>query len=377
MSDSLEKVIGYLDEVIRGEHGSMPLHNSIQRVRDRLAAIRPDAGPGDYQDIAEFLRSIGWRAPCDAQWTRLRDSLPTLREMLGVSLRQVPEGYVVVPRYPTHDMERAGAEYAQSYGASLNCVAMSVYASMIAAALKANPVPPTSVSMTTCGHSKYAPCHNCEPTAAQALGDVLPCPFCGSSGFRSEYDDHGGRDVYTVTCSNDDCPVSELVAFGDTREDADSRWNQRQHGQHFAGLEAEVELVRSGLRSRGEYIEGQPPLPLALVAYDHMRKRAEAAEARCAELEAEVEQARETLAKSLDADGMNEEQLRTLAMRASNALYWRTQTTQVAEARAIDAEARVREAEEMASLIINLSDSTMKDGDAARELCAAFLAARG
>lgn len=48
--------------------------------------------------------------------------------------------------------------------------------------------------------------------------------------------------------------------------------------QQLAERDAEVEFVRSALRNRGEYIEGQPPLPLALAAYDHMRIRAEAAE---------------------------------------------------------------------------------------------------
>lgn len=48
--------------------------------------------------------------------------------------------------------------------------------------------------------------------------------------------------------------------------------------QQLSEREAEIDLVRNGLRNRGEYIEGQPPLPLALVAYDHMRIRAEAAE---------------------------------------------------------------------------------------------------
>lgn len=39
----------------------------------------------DYNDIAEFLLSIGWRSPCDAQWTNLRDALPQLKEMLQVA----------------------------------------------------------------------------------------------------------------------------------------------------------------------------------------------------------------------------------------------------------------------------------------------------
>lgn len=39
----------------------------------------------DYEKIADFLQSIGWRSICDAQWERLRDALPGLRELLQAS----------------------------------------------------------------------------------------------------------------------------------------------------------------------------------------------------------------------------------------------------------------------------------------------------
>lgn len=35
-----------------------------------------------YQLVADKLYAIGWRSPCDAQWTNLRDALPELRQML-------------------------------------------------------------------------------------------------------------------------------------------------------------------------------------------------------------------------------------------------------------------------------------------------------
>lgn len=62
-------------------------------------------------------------------------------------------------------------------------------------------------------------------------------------------------------------------------------------------------------------------------------------------LEAEAENARETLAKALDAGGVNDDPLRKLASRASNALYWREQANQESEARAEAAEARCAEIE--------------------------------
>lgn len=46
----------------------------------------------DYEKIADFLQSIGWRSICDAQWERLRDALPDLREMLSVQQASSPSG---------------------------------------------------------------------------------------------------------------------------------------------------------------------------------------------------------------------------------------------------------------------------------------------
>lgn len=60
-------------------------------------------------------------------------------------------------------------------------------------------------------------------------------------------------------------------------------------------------------------------------------------------LEAEAENTRETLAKALDADGVNDEPLRMLAVRASNALYWRSVSAQEYRAKAEAAEARCAE----------------------------------
>jgi hypothetical protein len=52
---------------------------------------------------------------------------------------------------------------------------------------------------------------------------------------------------------------------------------------------------------------------------------------------AEVEYAREILAKALDAGNVKAESLRTLATRAANALYWRDQAKQESESRLAEA----------------------------------------
>ena len=57
----------------------------------------------DYEKIADFLHSIGWRSICDAQWERLRDALPDLRELLQAS---PPSGGEVV--YVAHKFWGAG-----------------------------------------------------------------------------------------------------------------------------------------------------------------------------------------------------------------------------------------------------------------------------
>jgi hypothetical protein len=36
-----------------------------------------------HEEIAEFLNSIGWKSPNDAQWTNLRDALPKLGEIIS------------------------------------------------------------------------------------------------------------------------------------------------------------------------------------------------------------------------------------------------------------------------------------------------------
>lgn len=36
--------------------------------------------------VAEYLHSLGWRAPLDAQWEKLRKGLPELRRMLNAAL---------------------------------------------------------------------------------------------------------------------------------------------------------------------------------------------------------------------------------------------------------------------------------------------------
>lgn len=38
-----------------------------------------------YELVADFLRGIGWRSACDAQWTNLRDKLPELMEILRLA----------------------------------------------------------------------------------------------------------------------------------------------------------------------------------------------------------------------------------------------------------------------------------------------------
>lgn len=58
-----------------------------------------------------------------------------------------------------------------------------------------------------------------------------------------------------------------------------------------------------------------------------------------AELRAELEQARNVLRKALDADIETDEPLYKLAVRASNALYWRDQMRGEAEARVAELEA--------------------------------------
>ena len=37
----------------------------------------------DVGDVADLLYSIGWRSPCDAQWTGLKEALPKLAAMLA------------------------------------------------------------------------------------------------------------------------------------------------------------------------------------------------------------------------------------------------------------------------------------------------------
>lgn len=51
------------------------------------AVTLPD-GLRPYEALAEFLNSIGWRSPCDAQWTQLRDSLPKIAAL--ASAREQP-----------------------------------------------------------------------------------------------------------------------------------------------------------------------------------------------------------------------------------------------------------------------------------------------
>lgn len=42
-----------------------------------------------HEDLAELLHSIGWKSPCDAQWTNLRDALPKILDLIA------PEGQAV------------------------------------------------------------------------------------------------------------------------------------------------------------------------------------------------------------------------------------------------------------------------------------------
>lgn len=119
-----------------------------------------------------------------------------------------------------------------------------------------------------------------DPSPESALAE---CPFCGeqpSTGSHG-HDDEGYYFVECTKCRRDrDLEAERFVGVhAQNMADAIALWNKRTHGAHFAALARDAELVRSGLRNRGEYIEGQPPLPLALVAYDHMKLRAERAEA--------------------------------------------------------------------------------------------------
>lgn len=74
------------------------------------------------------------------------------------------------------------------------------------------------------------------------MAELLPCPFCGGKPSRGDYDDHGGREVFVVACGNEACPVGEVIASSDTRDDADSRWNTRapiQRGAEECPIDAE------------------------------------------------------------------------------------------------------------------------------------------
>lgn len=93
------------------------------------------------------------------------------------SLRQVPEDCVLVPREEQDALLAVVRE--STYGSDLGRegrakVALQNYTDGMQA--KTNPAPPTSGSMTTCGHSKYDPCHNCEPTPAQAVAELPELP---------------------------------------------------------------------------------------------------------------------------------------------------------------------------------------------------------
>lgn len=55
-----------------------------------LAPTIPEGWPQDhYENVAEFLKKIGWRAQSDAQWHGLRDSLPELFTMLAAADHKV------------------------------------------------------------------------------------------------------------------------------------------------------------------------------------------------------------------------------------------------------------------------------------------------
>lgn len=63
-----------------------------------------------YEALAEFLHSIGWKSPNDAQWTRLRDAMPDIARLA------CPPSYAVVPVEPTEEMQGAGCTAHDQYG---------------------------------------------------------------------------------------------------------------------------------------------------------------------------------------------------------------------------------------------------------------------
>lgn len=101
----------------------------------------------------------------------------------------------------------------------------------------------------------------------QALGEVLlPCPFCGGEPYEHAIEphthspflknlgipDHGGSNVIECGCG--------AGLIDDTREAVVIRWNQRQHGQHFAGLEldnAHLKLAVREQQTRAETAESE------------------------------------------------------------------------------------------------------------------------
>lgn len=85
---------------------------------------------------------------------------------------------------------------------------------------------------------------------------------------------------------------------------------------------------------------------------DTLRAQLEAAEA-------EIAFARETISKSLDTEIDAGERLRMLAIRASNAIYWRDQEIQEWKARAEAAEAVNQGAEEIARIYFQIASEAI------------------
>ena len=88
---------------------------------------------------------------------------------------------------------------------------------------------------------------NVSPAIAKPmLPAVLPCPFCGCEakavhhhykanyqGMRTSFTGlfhMDARTLWTVRCTNYDCPVKPFTSLEDDKENAISRWNTRPNG---------------------------------------------------------------------------------------------------------------------------------------------------
>lgn len=81
---------------------------------------------------------------------------------------------------------------------------------------------------TSCGTYKGNPCRRASQvaTTASASGEVLPCPFCGSTPKPYSFRGGQGRDLFSVNCDANVCPTS--TAFCAENEiKAVATWNRR------------------------------------------------------------------------------------------------------------------------------------------------------